>query len=127
MNYKAQETTRPQFEDDYVQDEITGEWIIHYPKWKRWLKYSISFPLTIFFTAGTLILILWVHANRDLQLAQYLNTNTDENFEYRLCALGNWEASCSRCQAHTARLFQAAVLVHCCRHVIYARPLSPIA
>ena len=63
MNYKAQETTRPQFKDDYVQDEITGEWIIHYPKWKRWLKYSISFPLTIFFTAGTLILILWVHAN----------------------------------------------------------------
>ena len=25
LNYKAQETTRPQFKGDYVQDEITGE------------------------------------------------------------------------------------------------------
>ena len=83
MNYKAQETTRPSFKTgDYVEDEISGKWISHYPKWKLWLKYSISYPLTNFFTTGTLILILWVHANRNLQLAQYLNTNADEKFEY---------------------------------------------
>ena len=41
MNYKAPETTRSQFKGDNVQDEIPGECIIHYPKWQRWLKYSI--------------------------------------------------------------------------------------
>ena len=66
MNYKAQETTRPSFKTgDYVEDEISGKWISHYPKWKLWLKYSISYPLTIFFTAGTLILILWVFDTLD--------------------------------------------------------------
>ena len=119
MNYKAPKTTRPQFKGDYVQDEITGEWIIHCPKWQRWLKYSIWFPWTIFFTAGTLILILWVHANCDLQLAQYLNKNADENLSTETLRSRHWEASCSRCQAHKARVFQAAVLVHCCRHAIW--------
>ena len=76
MNYKEQETTRPQFKGDYVTDEITGEWIVTYPKWKRWLKYCISFPLTLLFTLGTLVLILWVHANRDLQLAKHFSTDS---------------------------------------------------
>jgi Calcium-activated chloride channel len=73
MNFKEQETTRPQFVGETTKDEITGELIITYPKWKRWLKYCISFPLTLLFTMGTLILILWVHANRDWQLATYFS------------------------------------------------------
>jgi hypothetical protein len=75
MNYQEQETTRPQFKGDFVQDEITGEWIVRYPKWKRWIKYCISFPLTLLFTSGTLFLILWVHANRDVALAKYLTSD----------------------------------------------------
>jgi Calcium-activated chloride channel len=75
MNFKEQETTRPQFIGETTKDEITGEMIITYPKWKRWLKYCISFPLTILFTMGTLILILWVHANRDWQLATTFSDN----------------------------------------------------
>jgi anoctamin-10 len=77
MDYKEQEVARPQFYGDYIRDEITGEWVVTYPKWKRWLKYMISFPLTIIFTCGTLIIILWVHSNRDLQLAAYLNSNPE--------------------------------------------------
>lgn len=72
LDYKEQETTRPEFQGDYVKDEITGEWIVTYPKGKRWLKSSISLILTLFFTVGALFLILWVHANRDLALANYL-------------------------------------------------------
>jgi hypothetical protein len=71
INYKEQETTRPQFHGDFVRDEVTREWVVKYPKWKRYLKYLISFPLTLFFTGGALTLILWVHANRDIQLAEY--------------------------------------------------------
>ena len=73
MNYREQEVTRPQFYGDFVTDEITGEQILHYPKWKRWLKYCISIPVTLLFTFATLFLILWVHANRDIQLARYLD------------------------------------------------------
>jgi hypothetical protein len=72
MNYKGQETTRPQFKGEYRKDEITGEWVVYYPSWKRWLKYLISFPITLAFTVGTLVLILLVHANRDQLLARYI-------------------------------------------------------
>lgn len=89
MDYKEQETTRPQFRGDYVRDAITGEWIVTYPKWKRWLKYLISFPLTLLFTGGTLVAILWVHANRDIQLANYLNDGADAfTFDFAFTAIG---------------------------------------
>lgn len=87
MNYKEQETTRPQFRGDYMRDEITREWIVVYPTWKRWVKYVISFPMALLFTIGTLIGILWVHANRDLQLARYIdvlkNSTSSTTFEYQ--------------------------------------------
>jgi hypothetical protein len=71
MNYKEQEITRPQFHGDYVQDDVTGEWVITYPSWKRWIKYTISFPLTLLVTCGSLYLIYWVHSNRETQLSNY--------------------------------------------------------
>jgi Calcium-activated chloride channel len=88
MNYKEQETTRPQFKGEYRRDEITGEWVIYYPPWKRYVKYAISFPITLAFTASTLILILMVHANRDLMLAKYFDP--DEKFElsFTISAIG---------------------------------------
>jgi hypothetical protein len=85
MNYKEQETTRPQFQGDYVQDDITGEWVITYPSWKRWIKYAISFPLTLLVTCGSLFLIFWVHGNRDAQLKNYLrrdNTTESNSFKF---------------------------------------------
>jgi hypothetical protein len=93
LNYKQQEVTRPQFQGEYTRDEVTGEWVVTYPSWKRWLKYLISFPLTLLFTFGTLVLILWVHANRDLQLDNYYEqtmntTNTDFKLEYTVSAIG---------------------------------------
>ena len=93
MNYKEQETTRPQFRGEDHFDEITQEWTLVYPKWKRWLKYTISFPLTLLFTCGSLILILWVHANRDLQLANYLEQKRSPGspkfrFDFDIAAIG---------------------------------------
>eukprot|EP00546_Thalassionema_frauenfeldii_P008800 CAMPEP_0178909018 /NCGR_PEP_ID=MMETSP0786-20121207/8254_1 /TAXON_ID=186022 /ORGANISM="Thalassionema frauenfeldii, Strain CCMP 1798" /LENGTH=156 /DNA_ID=CAMNT_0020581003 /DNA_START=275 /DNA_END=741 /DNA_ORIENTATION=+ len=72
MDHKEQETTRPQFKGQYRKDEITGEIIVYYPAWKRYLKYLISFPITMLFTAGTLVLILLVHSNRDQLIARYI-------------------------------------------------------
>jgi hypothetical protein len=93
MNYKEQETTRPQFQGEDRFDDITREWTLVYPKWKRWLKYTISFPLTLLFTCGSLIVILLVHANRDLQLARYLDQKTNPGsdkfrFEFVITAIG---------------------------------------
>jgi hypothetical protein len=81
MDYKVQETTRPEFHGEYVVDDITQEWVVRYPKWKRWLKYLISFPVTAFFTILALLLILLVHTNRDLQMASYIEKQTNPDAE----------------------------------------------
>lgn len=75
MNYKEVETNRPEYFGNYTRDPITEEWVIKYPRWKRLLKYMISAPICLFFTGLSMFLILLVHANRDLMLAQYLSAN----------------------------------------------------
>lgn len=48
-------------------------------------RYAISFPLTLLFTAVSLFLIFWVHANRDLQMANYMeqkSKSASEKFEF---------------------------------------------
>jgi hypothetical protein len=72
IDYKDKETPRPEFHGEYVVDEITGEWIVKYAAWKRWIKYTISIPIIILFTVMSLLLILLVHCNRDLQMVQYV-------------------------------------------------------
>ena len=82
MDLKVQETTRPEFHGKYVVDDITKEWVVRYPKWKRYLKYLISFPVSVLFTGVGLLLVLMVHANRDLQMANYVQRKLDpENTE----------------------------------------------
>mmetsp|Transcript_9876 Transcript_9876/g.14626 ORF Transcript_9876/g.14626 Transcript_9876/m.14626 type:complete len:1416 (-) Transcript_9876:162-4409(-) len=93
LNYEEEETTRPQFKGEYQRCEITKEWVIHYPSWKRWLKYCISLPLTAAFTLAVSILILVVHANRDILLARYfeLKKNHGEvttGFDFSIGAIG---------------------------------------
>ncbi len=87
MDYKDKETPRPEFHGEYVVDEITQEWVVKYPQWKRWIKYLISVPITCFFTGMAVLLILLVHANRDLQMASYvqqLSDPTAEPFRFEL-------------------------------------------
>jgi hypothetical protein len=79
LNLEEEETTRPQFKGQYEVDKITKEWIVVYPAWKRWLKYSISFPLTLLFTGGALFGILLVHANRDILLSEYFDGESKED------------------------------------------------
>jgi hypothetical protein len=93
MDYKVQETPRPEFHGEYVVDEITKEWVVKYPQWKRWLKYSISVPITCFFTGLAVLLILLVHANRDLQMENYVRqridpTSTPFKFELSVTNIG---------------------------------------
>lgn len=93
MDHKEQETTRPQFKGEYRQDEITGEWVVFYPQWKRYVKYAISFPITLAFTTGTLVLILLVHANRDLMLERYVEQKLTPGsepfrFDFKISAIG---------------------------------------
>jgi hypothetical protein len=87
IDHEIQETPRPEFHGEYVVDEITKEWVVKYPKWKRWLKYLISVPITVAFTGTVMLLILLVHANRDLQMAKYVEqlSNPDaEPFKFEL-------------------------------------------
>ena len=93
MDVETHETPRAEFHGDYVLDEITQEWVIKYPKWKRWLKYLISAPISFAFTALSLLLILVVHANRDIQIANYVDrlSNPDAEpykFEFSLKNVG---------------------------------------
>jgi Calcium-activated chloride channel len=81
IDYQEQETTRPQFRGNYVIDEITQEWVVTYPKWKRWAKYMISLPLTLGFTFGSLLIILAFNANRDQHLAMYMEQFNNPNAE----------------------------------------------
>ena len=87
MHQEIQETPRPEFHGEYVMDDITQEWVVKYPPWKRWLKYMISIPICIAFTGTALMLILLVHANRDLQMANYVEQLSNPNaepFEFEL-------------------------------------------
>lgn len=86
MDHKEQETNRPEFQGEYVTDHITNEWVIKYPRWKRWLKYLISIPICVGFTCFALFLILLVHANRDMQMAKYVNSTLggEDPFEFNI-------------------------------------------
>jgi Calcium-activated chloride channel len=96
MDHQVQETTRPEFHGEYIIDPITKEWDIKYPSWKRWPKYLISNPITVFFTTVAVVLILLVHANRDKQMANYVEqkTNPDADpvsFQLKLKHIGHNE------------------------------------
>jgi hypothetical protein len=96
LDYKEVETNRPEFYGKYMRDPITDEWVIKYPIWKRWLKYMISVPISVFFAGLALFLILLVHANRDLQMARYVkhaDSGADEfdDFEFTWKNIGKKE------------------------------------
>lgn len=87
MDHKDKETPRPEFRGEYVVDEITKEWVMKYPQWKRYLKYLISIPISCAFTGLAVMLILLVHYNRDLQMesyVRYVDDPTAEPFKFEL-------------------------------------------
>lgn len=94
MNFKEIERNRPQYHGVYKQDEITEEWIIHYPAWKRWIKYCISIPLTVAFTVLSSIGILLFYVNRDIILAKYFGDEEEDifNIDWSISVLGKVEA-----------------------------------
>jgi hypothetical protein len=95
LNHNQDESPRPQFYGDEKVDEVTGEKVMHYPSWKRWIKYMLSFPLTVAFTFSALIGLLMMHANRDLWLARYFANSDEERFfdiNWSLSAIGNKDA-----------------------------------
>lgn len=79
LNYKEEETTRPQHYGEYRKCDITGEWTVYYPPWKRWFKYSVSVPLTFISTCGFSLVILILYANRDIWLARYFGDKKSES------------------------------------------------
>jgi len=92
LNYKEEETTRPQHYGEYRKCDITGEWTVYYPSWKRWFKYSISIPLTFISTCGFSLVILILYANRDIWLARYFGDQKNNalylNFDWSWHAIG---------------------------------------
>ena len=94
LNYKEEETTRPQFQGKHAHCHITNEMRIHYPAWKRWLKYCISVPLIVVFTVSSLIGMLMIYANRDIILAQYYSDGGENifYFDWSIAVIGRIEA-----------------------------------
>lgn len=89
MNFTQDETPRPQFygeyrapkrrgKADFQIDEKQSELV--YPSWKRWIKYSISFPLVIIFTVIAFLGIIMIYSNRDIMLAKYFG-DPDQDLE----------------------------------------------
>ena len=71
MNYQVDETPRPQFYGNFKYCHVEKRSVLTYPSWKRWVKYSISFPLTLMFTAIAFLGIIMIYTNRDNMLAKY--------------------------------------------------------
>jgi anoctamin-10 len=99
LNYQEEETTRPQHFGAYQQCPITKEWTIHYPVWKRWMKYIISFNVVFIITAGTLYVVMVLFSNRDNFLCMYKNNNlTRATIQFNLFEL--WDNS--SCKTNSA-------------------------
>jgi len=82
LDYQEEEVARPEFKGtEYHVCPITNTYIPYYPPWKRWLKMCISIPLTLGFTIVTLLVILIVHGNRDVMLANYFASGEDHTFQ----------------------------------------------
>lgn len=104
LNHTQEETTRPQFQGKLIRNkkgqalrcDITGDLLLYYPSWKRWLKHFVSIPITLAFTVGSLLAVLIFHANRDIALARYLSGDENEHsiydFNWSLSAIGEIEA-----------------------------------
>ena len=93
LNFKEEETTRPQFQGKHAPCHITNEMRICYPAWKRWLKYCISIPLIVVFTVSSLIGMLMMYANRDIILAQYYSDGEEKifHFDWSIAVIGRIE------------------------------------
>jgi len=88
LNFKEEETTRPQFHGKYRWCDITKEWVVEYPIWKRILIYTISLPLTIAITLSSLIVVLMLYANRDMLLASYFENDKLYKFKLSISVIG---------------------------------------
>ena len=84
-----EETTRP-----HAHCQITNGMRIHYPARERWLKYCISVPLVVVFTAFFLIVMSMIYANRDIILAQYYMDGVENIFyvDWSIAAIGRIDA-----------------------------------
>jgi ABC-type multidrug transport system fused ATPase/permease subunit len=91
LHYKEEEITRPQFHGDYQLCPETNEWTVQYPRWKRWLKYSISVPLVIFFTFGVLLATLMLYANRDISLNRYFTDGSEGVLSLHISVASIWQ------------------------------------
>jgi len=103
LNYQEEETTRPQFFGSYKQDPISKEWTIHYPSWRRWMKYIISFSVVFAMTAGTTYVVMLVFSNRDNFLCHYDNNQMNNaTVQFNLKHLFNVSADCANANSGTS-------------------------
>jgi len=47
INVDHSEAIRPEFFGNIIKSPVTGKPVKHYPRWKRWLRYGLSFILTL--------------------------------------------------------------------------------
>ena len=55
LYHEDAEVPRPEFYGEPRRSEVTGEWEVYYPKWKRTMKQILSFPISGAWLGGILI------------------------------------------------------------------------
>ena len=55
LHHEEEEVSRPEFHGEARRSEVTGEWELYYPAWRRVLKQLLGFPISGAWLAGILV------------------------------------------------------------------------
>lgn len=79
LNFAREEVTRPEFRGELRVHAGTGDTDLHYPSWKRWLKYVVTLVIVLGWSVGVMWLMIYIFSTRDDLLARLANeTSTEE-------------------------------------------------
>jgi hypothetical protein len=77
LYHENAEVPRPEFHGEPRRSEITGEWEMYYPKWKRIMKQILSFPISGAWLGGILIGMVVLFNLRDNLIERLSGSNND--------------------------------------------------
>eukprot|EP00505_MAST-04D_sp_SCG-Rhode-Island_P002053 Stramenopile-MAST_4_protein_2053 len=70
LHHEEAEVSRPEFYGEARRSEVTGEWELHYPAWRRLLKQAMGFPISAVWLAGILVGMVALFDLRDNLMEQ---------------------------------------------------------
>ena len=88
LHHEEEEISRPEFYGEARRSEITGEWELYYPTWRRVLKQLLGFPISGAWLAGILIGMVVLFDLRD-NLIDKLSRKVDSGANISNVATGD--------------------------------------